>query len=183
MARRRRTTISRHIVLDASVMRAAGIRGASDPRSSGCREFLMAIRRIGHRVVLGPEIRVEWDKHQSRFAMDWRVSMAKIPKIDLAEIGAVEELRDRVRESAPSAAVARILLKDLRLIEAALASDRIIASLDDAARGHFARCCPKVPELTSIVWVNPGTADEGLVEWLEGGARDEPRRRLGSFGG
>ncbi len=48
------------------------------------------------------------------------------------------------------------MLKDLRLIEAAIATDKIVISLDDnTARKFFIRAASQVDKLKNIVWVNP----------------------------
>jgi hypothetical protein len=36
-----------------------------------CRDFLLAMQKHQHSVVMTKEIRAEWDKHQSRFALTW----------------------------------------------------------------------------------------------------------------
>jgi len=56
--------MSRRIVVDASVARSAGETSHLD--SVLCREFLQAMLKICHRVVLTPEIEREWRKHASR---------------------------------------------------------------------------------------------------------------------
>jgi hypothetical protein len=139
----------------------------------------MAIRKICHRVILTPGIRSEWDKHQSRFASDWRVSMVRIRKIDVSSIDADDELRRRIGEVAPDESIARIMLKDAHLIEAAVAADRIVVSLDDAVRRHFARASAGLDSLREIVWVNPNSTAEGPIQWLEDGAKDDSWRKLG----
>jgi hypothetical protein len=65
--------MSRRIVVDASVARSAG--ETSHPDSTLCREFLLAMLKICHRVVLTPEIEREWRQHASRFSMRWLATM------------------------------------------------------------------------------------------------------------
>jgi hypothetical protein len=72
--------------------------------------------------------------------------------------------------------------KDCLLIEAALATNRIILSLDETARGHFERSCGKVGELRSIMWANPFRPEEGVVTWIRTGCERMPDRCLGSGG-
>ena len=74
----------------------------------------------------------------------------------------------------------RALLKDRRLIEAALMTDGAVISLDEAVRGLFAAACVEVGAIRNIVWVNPTKVEEGAVPWLEDGARPERSRRLGA---
>ena len=70
---------------------------------------------------------------------------------------------------------------DLHLIEAALATDRTVASVDKKVRAFFsgeASAC-QVEELRTIVWVNPELEEETPILWLERGAPAEPERMLG----
>jgi hypothetical protein len=172
---------SRRLVIDASVMRAAGSREQTERRSANCREFLITLRRICHRVVLTPDIREEWDTHQSRFATEWRASMVKLRKVAVPTRGEHQAVRHRIGEACADPAIRSIVLKDALLIEAALAADRIVVSLDDRVRGHFARLTPQVSELGTIVWVNPVSSQEQPIAWLEGGARLDKRRRLDRY--
>jgi len=69
------------------------------------------------------------------------------------------------------------------LIEAAIATDRIVISLDDnTARRFFGRVAVQVDELKEIVWVNPPKIEEEKpIEWLENGAKPEKERMLGNL--
>ena len=72
------------------------------------------------------------------------------------------------------------MLKDTHLIEAANCNDRIVASLDEAARRLFnGLAAAGNQELRSIVWVNPERSEETATDWLDHGASDEAERRLG----
>ena len=57
------TKQSRLLVVDASVLRAAGCSG--DPQAGLCSQILQDIMQICHRVAISQEIADEWDKHQS----------------------------------------------------------------------------------------------------------------------
>jgi hypothetical protein len=105
--------------------------------------------------------------------------MRSIRKIDQYSINADDDLRRRIEEVAPDESVARIMLKDAHLIEAAIAADRLVASLDDVVRGHFSRASARFGSLSEIVWVNPSSTAEGPIQWLENGAKDDSRRKLG----
>ena len=74
--------------------------------------------------------------------------------------------------------IKRILLKDIHLIEAALSMDRIVVSLDEKAKFHFASLVVQLPDLNQIMWVNP-VADETVIEWLKEGAVPDKKRCLG----
>lgn len=69
--------------------------------------------------------------------------------------------------------------KDAHLIEAAIATDRLVTSQDEKARRLFGCASFAVGQLRQIVWVNPTKADERPIDWLENGARAEAHRQLG----
>jgi hypothetical protein len=70
------------------------------------------------------------------------------------------------------------MLKDIHLIEASLWGDRIVVSLDDAARTHFARASSLASQIKEVVWRNPVTEFD-LGVWLETGAKAEASMKLG----
>lgn len=69
--------------------------------------------------------------------------------------------------------------KDFRLIEAALAADKTIASLDEAVRLLFDSAAISVTELKGIAWLNPDIMEEECTAWLQSGAKHERKRLLG----
>jgi hypothetical protein len=77
--------------------------------------------------------------------------------------------------------VREAMIKDLILIEAALAADRIVISLDESVRGHFARASHSIDELKNIVWVNPEKQRDRPLWWLQQGAASEKSRWLQNF--
>jgi len=74
--------ISILLVIDASVARAAGTENATSPTAQACCAFLKAVLEICHRMVMTPEIKKEWDKHESRFAKKWRSTMIAKKKLE-----------------------------------------------------------------------------------------------------
>jgi hypothetical protein len=66
------------------------------------------------------------------------------------------------------------MLKDLHLIEAALAAASIVVSVDDRARALF-----QIRELGAITWVNPVSDNERIQAWLEEGAPAVDEWKLG----
>ncbi len=174
----KRSLRSKRLVIDASVAHAAGGKEAIFPTSKYCREFLLAVLSICHRMVVTPSISDEWNRHQSYFARTWRVSMVARKKIvNLPDIEN-ETLRNRVESASPSEYAQNAMLKDMRLIEAAIETDLTVVSLDNEARDLFHKCVHRVGELRNIVWVNPAAPEESPVRWLESGAKPDKQRRL-----
>lgn len=166
------------LTIDASIAGAAGNIDAEHPRSKYCRDFLLCVRKVSHRIVMTPEIAEEWTKHRSTFSTGWLVAMTRIGNVEELGDSFDEELRDRIR-AAPSEPIGRIMARDARLIEAASKADRVVASLDDKVRGHFGRAAREFEELRVIAWVNPSKKTERPIGWLRKGAPAEVHRLLG----
>ena len=158
-------TPSRRLVLDASLASAAG--QTLHPNSFRSREFLSEVLKISHQVVMTVALAQEWDRHQSLFAFRWRAEMRSRAKIvDLADIEN-EEVRRQV-------AVSKAIQKDLHLVEAALATDKIVVSLDD--RAAIQLC---VEATKDVVWVNAVAEGGHALYWLRRGAKPVARWKLG----
>jgi hypothetical protein len=157
-------TVSRRLVIDASVASAAGF--TMKPTSRRCREFLQAVLRISHRVAMTPLLRAEWNSHQSLFAARWLAEMTSKAKV----VAIADVLNQELRAEAPAASAQ----KDLHLIEAALATDKIVISLDDRARTELS-----VLAAAEVMWVHP--VDEGghVIYWLNKGAEPVDAWKLG----
>jgi hypothetical protein len=157
--------VSRRLVIDASVVSAAGL--TMKPDSRRCREFLQAVLRICHRLAMTPVLRAEWNSHQSLFAARWLADMRSRGKVeDFAEV-----MNEQLRAEAPATVSAQ---KDLHLVEAALATDMIVISLDVRARAELS-----VPSAADVMWVHP--VDEGghVIYWLRNGAAPVKEWKLG----
>src|SRR5262249_18765026 len=165
------------LVIDASIAKAAGTSASSDPIGIRCSDFLIAVRGLGYRMAWSEAIKAEWDNHQSPFAAAWLVTMANRRKLRPVKDEPMEELRAAI-EGHSNKNVARIMLKDAHLIEAALAADSRVASGDESARGHFGRLAATFALLRRIIWINPALEDEQAVEWLKVGAPAKRSRRL-----
>jgi len=171
--------VSKRLVIDASVACAAGGEDATYPRSVYCRDFLEAVLDISHRVVMTPHIRDEWNKHQSKFARIWLRRMVEKNKLCPYHIAVDNDLWCQVEAIAASDKEREIMVKDLRLVEAAIATDRTVISLDNKVRECFAKVAVQVDELKDIIWVNPAQIAEKPLNWLQNGAEPEIERSLG----
>ncbi len=170
---------SRRLVIDASVVHAAGPEGATFPTSKNCRDFLQAVLTICHQVVVTRDIGDEWKRHLSGFSRKWRVSMEAKKKVYRPPDSVIDdELRERISNAASSDKERAAMSKDALLIEAALATDCAIAALDDTALRAFRKAANSVRKIRRIVWVNPDKTDERPIAWLEKGARIERTRQL-----
>lgn len=172
------------IVVDACVgqIRFAGSRRAA---------CLHAVLTICHRAAMPDTLRAEWDKNAERdprlnqFAVRWRSDMARrgkhLPKADPRDADLRHAIDDLAREQGTGSAedVRQIMLDDVHLLEAALASDHIVISVEGKCRRWFDRLAERVPRLRSIMWVNPEDDPEWTLAWLAAGAPHDPAHCLG----
>ena len=169
---------SHSLVIDASIARAAG-EFSEHPTSRNCREFLQAVLDLGHRMAMTAPIQLEWNKHQSRFARRWRTSMMARKKLEIVKVPSDRSLEKRIELIVAAKRVVALIEKDRHLLEAALATDQRIASLDDEVRMHLQVHRSRLPEVARICWVNPDARAERAVAWLESGAPADQFRTLG----
>lgn len=179
------TKVSKRLVIDASVARAAGGEEAINPTSKSCRDFLKAVLEICHKVVMSPDVREEWKRHESRFSREWRLEMVSKRKlIPLRDIYINEELWSQIEGAADTDKKRAAMIKDLCLIEAAIVTDKVVVSLDDnTARSLFAQAANKIETLGNITWVNPDKPEEEPIDWLNNGAQPDEARLLRNWGG
>ena len=182
---------SRRLVVDASVARSATL--SDNPTSTACREFLQAIYDICHQIVLSADISREWDynvlqirtsadKQRTRFIANWMVAMSrrKGGKILRPRVDRDEALRTKINRLGLSGNDRHQITEDLHLVEAALASDRIVVSRDDSVRALLQSITGSCPEVEKVLWCNPVELGEEALEWLRTGARVVKAWQLGS---
>lgn len=124
-------------------------------------------------------IQNEWDRHQSRFARLWRVSMVARRKLHIIDVVFDDRLREKISRVAARVKDREAMLKDAHLIEAAIATDQIVISLDETSRSLFVAAALRVGEISRVLWANPDKIEEDCVSWLASGAKSERRRQLG----
>ena len=166
----------RKLVIDADVARSAG--ESEHPVSSACRRFLETFREVGHYFVWTKAITDEWRRHRSGYSAKWLVGMYGSRRVHWCDPDRDEKLRRRITAAVPPNRQ-QAAGKDFHLIEAALQTDRLIASRDETARGVFRDASDRVPELKSIVWMNPTRPADDPICWLRNGAPSEAQRRFG----
>jgi hypothetical protein len=169
---------SKRLVIDADVLRASGGEKATHPRAKGCRDFLQEVLSLCHRVVMTPEIGKEWRKHRSDFVREWRFSMEARKKVCRVEPPANEVLLDKIEKTATNEKALEDMQKDFHLLEAAMATDQTVISLEKTVRKHFTQAAQRVGEIRDIVWVNPERTEEQPLPWLRDGAPPEAHRQL-----
>lgn len=167
---------SKRLVIDASVATSTGERGQ---RGELCQAFLRTMTdRTSHRLVMTKEIGAEWDIHSHPFARRWRRSMNAKRRVDRPTVDRDPILTQKIVRANPPEKALAAMEKDMRLIEAARATDGRIVSLDDTARRFFCAASKGVGELRQILWVNPVVEKEAPIQWLEDGAPNEGQRLI-----
>lgn len=170
--------MSRQIVVDASVARSAG--DGVHPTSRMSREFLLDMMTICHRVVVSPDITAEWRNHASRFTVGWLAAMRSKGKVVKVIPDLEFDIRARIlscTDFQPGQIDA--MEKDILLLEAAITTDRVVASSDRKVRELFATASAQVKEIANVTWVNPSDPEDRCDEWLKAGARGDHDRSLG----
>ena len=135
---RGRSSKSKRLVIDTSVARASGGEDAVYPVSKDCRDFLQTVLDVCHKIVLSQEMREEWKRHWSDFTRKWRVRMDARKKVVRISDTQNDVLRGKITSSCCKQGEREAMLKDVFLIEAALATDSTVASLEKVVRGLFA---------------------------------------------
>ena len=154
--------VSRLLVVDASVIGSAGV--SEHPMSSSCRNWLQEILRICHRVAVTPAIRDEWKRHMTDFSHKWLCSMHARRKIQ--QFAHVEVESVPIDMAAYSNAAYEEIKKDLCLLEAALAADRIIVTRDEALKAALNEEPDGRALLRTVTWFNPVNDGPEALETL-----------------
>lgn len=170
---------SRILVIDASIARASGGKGAVHPKAADTRNFLVTVLQICHKAVMTPAVRDEWDKHQSNFARKWRSSMVAKKKLLLVDVPENDEIRNQVTSANIGQKQKNAMLKDCHLLEAAIANDFRVISLDDTVQELFKNEL-NFPEVNNVLWVNPTVEAQQILNWLCHGAKDCSEYKLES---
>ena len=144
---------SKRIVIDASIACSASTR--DNPESSCCRKFLDSVRSVCHKIVMTRDILDEWKEKRSNYSHTWLASMCARRKV--CRLGKVEDdnLRVLVDKCSLTEKERKAIEDDIHLLEAALATDLLIASKDEEMRKALDKLALNIRELRAIVWINP----------------------------
>ena len=164
-------TTSRRIVVDTNVARSAS--ESQHPISDACRQVLQAILDKHHRVVLTATQKQEWQKHKSAFTRGWLVQMASRKLWHPLAPEPDSGLTDRIYKLDCTAKARREMLKDVHLLENALATDHAIISQETNVLNLFSAHAQPLEIPRPVAWVNPVADATACVKWLEVGAASE----------
>jgi len=138
------------IIIDADIARSSGM--SEHPVSSGSRSLLNTVAKNGHVTTMCPILMAEWKKHKSLFARKWLASMIARKKVKFIKPN--KQTDSLINAHISDVNKISIAEKDSHLIDAALASDKVIASNDDIARNVFCELSINCGNIRSIKWFN-----------------------------
>ena len=143
---------SKILAIDTCVLRSASAKEV--PVSKDCREVLLAIRRICHRLAWSKSLSKEYHDHvHGRFSRKWLASMyakKKVVHVDIADSLAIP---DSVQD-ATSHKECEALRKDLHLLATARSADGIIVTRDKAIQVIWSKCKRHFKFSKKIRWLS-----------------------------
>ena len=116
---------------------------------------------------------MEWQKHQSGYSKRWLVQMKAKKLWHILAPEPDSGLATRARKIACTEEVRQEILKDLHLLENALATDRIVLSMETNVFHLFSehKKVLKLPQ--PVAWVNPTEDIDACLAWIVKGAEIE----------
>ena len=161
-------TNSRRLVVDTNVAFSASEKEM--PVSGACRKVMETMLKEQHKVVLSATQFMEWQKHQSGFSKLWLVRMKAKKLWHLLTPEPDSGLAARARKIVCTEEVRQEMLKDLHLLENALATDKVVLSMETNVFRLFSehKKVLKVPQ--PVAWVNPADDIGACLAWIEAGA-------------
>ena len=99
-------------------------------------------------------------------------------KVDRINPPEDQTLQDKITTTTSDENEIEVMEKDFHLLQAALATDQTVISLDETVRELFARTSQSVGEIQHIIWVNPDRLEEQPILWLQNGAPPEAHRHF-----
>lgn len=153
---------------------------ATAPTATRCRDFLETLRQeTSCRIVLPPKLNDEWERHMTPFASRWLKAMARRGRVVIEDVPPSNRMRREIeRVAATKKTEVDALRKDFHLVEAAIAHDRVVISLDELVRRLFKTAAAGVAAIKKVIWVNPVNPNEQPLAWLRSGAKAENVRAL-----
>ncbi len=126
---------SRLLVIDASVLRSAGDKTG---HSKHCTELLYKILTICHRAVLCEELKLEWNRHQSRVSIKWRSAMISKKQLILKNVTVqAAHIQSQIDSAVSLTNAAREAIeKDIHLIALSKMADNILLTGDLALKNY-----------------------------------------------
>lgn len=169
----------RRLVIDSDVTGSADDEALEDTTAANCHRFLVTVLWCGHFIVRTLELKEEWRRHRSHFSHRWLYRMhARKLVFDLDDV-TIQGFQEKISRHVTNEVSLEEMLKDIHLLEGALATDKIVASRNDSERDSFRLVSSRIGEIQEIMWVNPDTESDYCLAWLKRGAPIDEKRQLG----
>jgi len=159
---------SRRLVVDTNVARSAS--ESQHPVSDACRQVLDVMLTGQHRVVLSATQYWEWQKHQSGFAKNWLARMMGKKLYVVLNPEPDSGLTDRIHSLECTEKARGEMLKDVHLLESALAMDHAVVSQETNVLTLFTTHTQPLQIPRPVAWVNPVEDTAACVAWIAAGA-------------
>ncbi|MFG1899261.1 hypothetical protein [Micromonospora carbonacea] len=140
---------------------------AEKPYSRQARNALdeIIVNRI--QVLFPPSISDEWKKHASGYAIRWRAMMTSRGLAKNVKDKKSILLRKTIRMALPDVSDTQALLKDVHLLEAAVAYACGILSSDNRSGRLAGVVSEHFDALKRVQWVSPHFDPDGCCHWLK----------------
>ena len=159
---------SRRLVVDTNVAFSAS--KSISPLSEACRLVLEAMMVNQHRVVLSATQYWEWQKHQSGYSKAWLARMIAKKQHVVLTPEPDSGLTDGIHKLDCTDKARAEMLKDVHLLESALATDHAVVSQETNVLALFTTHAPALGVPRAVAWVNPAEDAPACLAWLEAGA-------------
>jgi hypothetical protein len=158
-----------NLVFDASIAKACGKSTAMYPTPMQCRNFLIELQKSHYDVVMTEDVQSEWKEYSSDFTKQWQCAMARKGRLKtIPNPEADLEIRNSIEPMAKTDQERVAINKDILLLEAALANDKRIVSLDEnAIYKYYVANKSSVNKFHQLIWINPINITENSTEWLQ----------------
>ena len=148
--------VSIRYVVDASVAGAANRRRAGEAATARrCRTYMLTIMTACHRIVMTDDLKREWDHRGSNWSKDFYLQMVRKGKVRWVVPEDCSAIEASIDDSDLSDPQKHAMLKDIRLVAAALPASRRIVTLDQTSIDLFGLLSESVGRLEVLVWTNP----------------------------
>ena len=164
----KRPAEARSLVVDTNVARSAS--ASQHPTSDACRSVLETMVANQHKVVLTATQYREWQKHQSKFTKNWLARMASKKLWHVLNPEPDSGLTDRIHALDCTVRLRKEMLKDVHLLENALATDDVVLSMETNVLKLFTDYSQPLQLPRPVAWVNPADNASACIAWMEAGA-------------
>lgn len=154
---------AKHVVIDADIARSAG--ETEHPVSRNSRNVLQAVLISDLFIALCPTMKQEWRKHSSKYTIQWLAMMAA--KKRYVTISPPQVIQAEINRAAISEAQKEVAEKDAHIVNAALLTDKFIASNDKTARDVFRLVAGDAPVMSGLAWAVPSEDTEMIVRLFQ----------------